>query len=405
MKIIDVENHQQNPFINTRNKDLFNFREYDSYPVDHSAIKQIEFELRINTKNQREFNSFDDNFPSDLKRIIYEDSTALKNCLINYFEKNIKFFYELKNTNNKENKINHIESNAYSNINEKNIGNLTSNKDDVYIESLSHIFSKLLDDNKCETELDEVHYKNNINFNTIKKNPENENKFFYILLPLYACYFFNNMDSSLWNSKRQEITENGILISNISRNLEKKLNDTEIEFDRIELNEPSGSNSLNISSKKRNSEKGSKKNSNILTDYTHFIQGDNYDQSDSSIIFIKNYNQNLFFNDFINNYEESFFKILSPFPFSNSQCKTNRILIEDIKNGDFIIFRIKIFGCIFQNYLEKILFCLENIFDSFTFSINHFYKTPAFHLANDTLNQSNDNVKYENKKYFIKIKK
>ena len=47
LKIIDVENHQQNPFINTRNKDLFNFREYDSYPVDHSAIKQIEFELRI----------------------------------------------------------------------------------------------------------------------------------------------------------------------------------------------------------------------------------------------------------------------------------------------------------------------------------------------------------------------
>jgi len=427
-KILQNDSEITDPLKNlkkNKKKDIFNYLEFENYPCDHSAIKQIDFDLKIDLShlvtevNNRNFNNENSStnviFNKKTANDFSNEISAYKNSLLNYFYKNLLFYYEFKNTNNNNNegKINNIEvNNNFLNNCEKMGSKITSTKEDIYIESLNYIFAKLL-----ETNSDTLSKSGLYNISSTFEN-EKENKFFYILLPLYACYFFNNLDTPFWDARKENIKESGILISNISKNMEKKINDNEIEFERIdanfsELNNLASTNGI-ISRRKnsesrsiRNANSNSNNNINYISDYTRYIQGDNYEaNNDSSIIYIKNFNQILFFNQFINSYEENSFKIISPFPFANSQCLTNQFFIDVFKNEEnSFTFKIKIIGFVFQTQLKKLLTNFQKISETFSFNIYHFYKTTAFHLVNENLKYPIENVKYENKKFYVRTKK
>ena len=415
-EIGDVKNNRK-----PKSKDPFTYLEFEQYPCDHSAMKQLDFELKIclaqRTPEKLKRNTNDENTTNNIfknnKEILNDFSkeiSAWKNNLLNYFNKNILFYYELKNSNGNESKLNHLEANnSYINNNDKIGSKIATIKEDAYIESLNYIFSKLLESNNQNI----LERKFN-NFSNRRQN-ENENNFFYILLPLYACYFFNNLESKSWDTRKENLNENGILISNVSRNLEKKINDKGIAYEKIDasLTDISNNNHGYFSRRKysesksvRSTTNNTNSSFNYINDYSHFIQGDyNEIGSDSSIIYIKNYNQVLFFNEFINSYEESYFRIISPFPFANSRCLTNQFFIDVFRNEDCFVFKGKIIGCIFQNQLKKLLEFFQEISECFSFSINHYHKTPAFHLINEKLKQPMENVKYQNKKFYVRAKK
>lgn len=431
-KIIEKENEIGDANKNkqkVKNKDPFNYIEFEEYPCDHSALKQIDFDLKIcfgqRTPEKLKRNCTDENSSSNalgankhIGQDFSKEISAMKNIIFNYFNKNILIYYVFKNSNNgNESKVNHLEANNnYMNNNDKIGSKIASAKEDTYIESLNYIFSKLLESNS-----DEIPSSKFNNFTTKSKN-ENENKFFYILLPLYACYFFNNLESELWENRKQLLNENGILISNVSRNLEKKINDKGITYEKIDsnfsdlaINSFNNNNNNGNSSRRKLSESKSVRsnnnnnnsNFNYINNYSHFIQGD-YNElgSDSSIIYIKNFNQILFFNEFINTYEESYFRIISPYPFANSHCTLNQFHVDVHKNDESnFTFKVKIIGCIFQTQLKKLLEFFQGISESFAFGIHHYHKTPAFHLVSDKLKQTIENVKYENKKFYVRAKK
>lgn len=429
-KIIENEGEISDAIKNNKkakSKDPYTYIEFEQYPCDHSAVKQLDFDLKVSfgkrTPEKLKRNSNDENVSSnvlnankDLSHDFSKEISAMKNILFNYFNKNILFYYEFKNSNNgNENKVNHMEaSNSFINNNDKIGSKIASTKEDTYIESLNYIFSKLLESND-----DEVLKSKFNNFSARGENDQ-ENKFFYILLPLYACYFFNNLESNTWENRKEILNENGILISNVSRNLEKKINDKEISYEKIDanFNDLAINTNQTYASRRKNSESKSMRNThnansnnsnglNLINNYSHFIQGDyNEIGSDSSIIYIKNYNQVLFFNEFINFYEESYFRIISPFPFANSQCVTNQFYIDVFRNEDSIFtFKVKIIGCVFQTQLIKMLDFFQEYSESFAFGIHHYHKTPAFHLINEKLKQPIENVRYENKKFYIRAKK
>ena len=53
-KILENETENIDPLKNiknNKNKDLFNYQEYPKYPCDHSVMKQIDFDVKININN------------------------------------------------------------------------------------------------------------------------------------------------------------------------------------------------------------------------------------------------------------------------------------------------------------------------------------------------------------------
>lgn len=451
--IIDSETNDEDPLNNfkkNKKKEAFVYNDYDSYPFDHSAIKHIDFDIKISLdkfesvhqkinnvnnitiQNLKKFNAMD-YLTNNPKNDYSHEISALKNSLLNYFHKNILFYYEFENPKSLMNKTRELDNDSFgSNSENMNGAKIASYKDDVYVDALNHIFSSILDsknnDKFSARVLSTFSHKSGGQFSNSTFPSEsideasglnNENKFFYIVLPLYACYFFNNLNSTLWKDRKEIISENGILISNMSKNLQKKLEDCEIEFTHISrnlrdvgMNNNSTSagnnhNSLhNTNSRKKQVDKNNKNTTAILADYSNiYIQADNAEGAESSIIYIKNFNQILYFNEFLNSHEESNFKILSPFPFSNSQCKKNHFTLEIMNNKEIFSVKIKIIGCIFQNHLRKLLFLLESISNEFCFSINQFYKTPPFYLCNEKLNHPVEHIKFEKNKYLIRVKK
>ena len=95
-----------------------------------------------------------------------------------------------------------------------------------------------------------------------------------------------------------------------------------------------------------------------LSEYASFIQGHG-NENESFVFYIKNYDQILFFNEFLNTYEESYFKVFSPLPIVNSSCRRNNFIVDVVKNDDGgISIKIKI---IITSILIK-FFINENFF-------------------------------------------
>jgi len=389
-------------------KDSYNYQEFNEYPFDHSLIKQVEFEVKLNFDlfevpllpekvNVFGIKKTDEKVNNNNNNNINYDLSAIKNKIINFLTNKILFYYEFKNVNQNESKINRIDINPINNnyANWNSFGkdlvdvNCTTQKEDNYLEAMNYIFCKISED-------------------SIK---EKENKFFYICLPLYSCYFFNNLDSPLWKNRNEDINERGVFISNLSKNMEKKLNDADIEYHKI--NADLRSLETQINPKRKTSEKDKEKsNTNItrmdyLSEYASFIQGSNANENnyESCVLFIKNYDQNLFFNEFLNTYEDSYFKLFSPLPFVNSSCRKNNFIVDIVKNEDGITLKIKIIGCLFQTYLKYVIDFLKEISKNFNFNIVHYYKTPSFHMLNKYLKNPIEFCKYENEKFFVRLRK
>ena len=117
------------------------------------------------------------------------------------------------------------------------------------------------------------------------------------------------------------------------------------------------------------------------------------------------FDQILFFNEFLNTYEESYFKLFSPLPFANSSCRRNNFIVDVVKNENEISVKIKLIGCVFQTYLKNVIEYLKEISNNFTFNVVHYYKTPSFHLLNKNLKNPIDFCKYENKKFSVRLRK
>jgi hypothetical protein len=397
------ENENSNILKKNNIKDSYNYQEFNEYPFDHSLIKQVEFEVKLNfdlfevpllSENVNDYGMKKNDGKLKINNNKNYDISAIKNKIINFLSNKILFYYEYKNVNENESKLNRIDINPLNNNNGfgKDIAdvNSTTQKEDNYLEAMNYIFSKISEDS----------------------TNEKENKFFYICLPLYSCYFFNNLESNLWKNRNEDINERGVFISNLSKNIEKKLNDADIEYHKI--NADLRSLETQINPKRRTTEKDKEKSNNNITrmdylsEYASFIQGSNANENnyESCVLFIKNYDQNLFFNEFLNTYEDSYFKVFSPIPFVNSSCRKNNFIVDVVKNEYGISIKIKLIGCLFQTYLKYVIdFLLKEISNNFNFNIVHFYKTPLFHMLNKNLKSPIEFCKYENEKFFVRLRK
>lgn len=395
------ENFNSNLLKKNNLKDSFLYEEFEEYPYDHSLIKQIEFDVEMNMENFEDFilnENKDFNLKETFRKEKSYDFLAIKNLIMNFLKEKILFYYEFRNFNEKEGNPESFDIKSINNLENSDI-KYTSIKENSYLEALNYIFCKISE--KFKKEKKNSSQKESNFLNNSDKLLFNENKFFYICLPLYSCYFFNNLESDLWKNKNNDINERGVLLSNLSKNLEKKLNDSDIDFQKInaELTR------FETLQRKKTSEKTFKSGMNYLNDYASFIQGNDNESNESCILYIKNFHQNIFFNEFLNSYGESYFKIFSPLAFANSSCKNNNFLVEIVKTPEKTSLKIKIIGCVFQNYLKNIIGYLKEISTSFNFSIVHFYKTPSFHLMNKLLKNPIDFCKYENKKFYVRLKK
>ena len=84
------------------------------------------------------------------------DISAIKNKIINFLSNKILFYYEYKNVNENESKLNRIDINPLNNNNGfgKDIAdvNSTTQKEDNYLEAMNYIFSKISEDSTNEKE-------------------------------------------------------------------------------------------------------------------------------------------------------------------------------------------------------------------------------------------------------------
>jgi len=302
----------------------------DSFLYDHSIIREIDINITIElTQLDKEL--------EELKK---------------FFETQSFVYYEYTNVAiHKENIVSYMETNKYEHFFENSSDYFDKNKNQVinytnYVEALISLLK---------------------NFNS------NESSF-YLLTPLISIYFFKILTKSrVWNNKHVSINESGILISNAFNDMEKKLNDNGVRFNKIT---------------QKQAKKDKKKNNKRQIDdiYSQYQQvNDNFEERSNSLLYIKNYYVQQFFNYFLNEYEDKYFKVMSQFPFENGQYKTCTVRFETMNRNDKSIICIKIFGCLFSNQLETIIDNLQEKYSCFTLKITHFYRTNGFYIINSKL--------------------
>lgn len=302
----------------------------ENFLYDHSIIKQLDINITI------DFSQLD------------KDLEELKT----FFESQNLVYYEYTNAaSHKDNLVSHMETNKYEYYFENTSDNFDKNKNQVinytnYAEALISLLK---------------------NFNT------NESSF-YLITPLISIYFFKiNPKSGIWINKHLSINESGILISNAFNDMEKKLNDFGVRFSKIT---------------QKQMKKDKKKNGKVQIDdiYSQYHQvNDNFEERSNSLIYMKNYFIQHFFNFFINEYEDKYFKVMSQFPFENCQYKTCKVQFETFSKNEKSNICIKILGCLFSNQLELIIDFLQEKFSSFSLKITHFYRTNGFYIINSKL--------------------
>ncbi len=383
--IIELEqgnNNSQSLFNQDLQKDIkLTHQDFGSeFPIDHSFLKQIEIEIPLNScrinlnskyKNKKNENSDD------------EIAKQKKELLNQHFENNPIVYYEFTNSkaqinstsvsstlstldlNNFQNLYDHL----YSNNNHK----IDFEKDMNYIEVMSSVYQKFLN--------------HNVNKDII-------NDFFYIVSPLICFYFFklssdNPLYKSCWEACNSGIKSSGLLISNMYSNLENKLRDYEIKIFELKSNNTGKTNSKKIKH---------------LTNLEKFQFVGNYDELDQTNPYLISgaKDTNSYFNMIINDFEDNFFKIFTPFPFQSATYRTSKISIEYTKNEFKSCLNIKVKGCIFHYQVKEILSILEKEFSKYSIKLHYFPKTQTFFSANSKLYVSVEKVEYQDESYFFR---
>ena len=229
--------------------------------------------------------------------------------------------------------------------------------------------------------------------NNQKDSKQNTNQeFFYIVSPLISFYFFKlNSNQSYWNNLHSSINNSGVLISNIYNHLENKLKENGIVYHPI----------IKLQSITKSISKKAKHNTNL--DKFQFVGNyEELDQAHNSLVYIKNTHSNLFFNLLVNDFEDNFFKIFSPYPFQSSIYKTCKISVEFIKYENKTSLFIRILGCTFHYKIKEIMTMLENEFNEFSVKLQHFPKTQSYYVVNSKLNIAVEKIEYKNGDYYIK---
>jgi len=345
------------------------------FPYDHSLLKQLDIELKFEFKERIK----------DFENFIY----LMVEKINKYFEANNLEYYEFSNPRGRNISINsQIDNLNYDFLYEKNISfniagvntehnkNLKIIKNINYLTAMSSVFqsyiSKTFDDNESDS-------------------------FFYLITPLNSFYYFKYEDNFLFKNSKSEIKESGVLISNIHKAFEKNLKEYGIKFEIIPIRKDNENDNSNIP---QTGETGM----------------ENMTQASDDPIYVCNYYKILLFNYFLNEYDESSFNIYAPFSFEYStyrQCKV-RIELGPKKEKSFSV-NLKIFGCLFQTYLSKLINFLSDydfieaefknkINYSFNLKFHHFMKTGSFFIMNKKLNNVVDKISYQDEYYKIYFK-
>lgn len=129
----------------------------------------------------------------------------------------------------------------------------------------------------------------------------------------------------------------------------------------------------------------------------------NATDSSQSLFYIKNYYKTLLFNFLLNEYEQHFFKIFSPFSFESSNFRQCKLQIDSFIKNDKVHLNLKIFGCVFYDGLDKLINFLSANFSSFSMKLSHFMKsTNYFYKINPKLKTQMERVEYRNNTFYIK---
>jgi hypothetical protein len=283
-------------------------------------------------------------------KVPIENSTSRQdiiNLIINFFTENVFSYYQF--THAAAQKTGALMNRDY--IYERNLKDHKSqNIDYNYIEAMPKILSTFID------------HKENKNLN-----------FFYIVTKLFSMYYFMQNDASkpLWKGKSGTLTKSGLIITNYQAAFEKKLKDNGILYDV--LNKP-----------KYNTK-----------------SSDSGEDSYNKLLYISGYYQVLFYNFFLNDYENNSFDIYSSFAFNGGYFKQNKIQIDKIEINDKMELTFTLYGCIFHKEIKFITDFLKQRVDVFYINYTHLSNTTLNHVYHDNLKHSIKRVEFKDNKYYI----
>jgi hypothetical protein len=195
------------------------------------------------------------------------------------------------------------------------------------------------------------------------KNSKEAN-FFYIVTKLFSMYFYNAPRDQTVDCK--DYLRSGVLITNFSPSFEKKLKDNDIDFTVI-----------------------NKANKNRA------------DTGFNSLIYIREYYQVLFFNLFLNEYENFVFDIYSSFPFNSGLFKQNKIQLDKHEINDTVELTFTIYGCVFHKEIQFICQFLKDKVQGFHMNFMHLTNTTYYHVLVIELQNSIKRVEFKDNKYKI----
>lgn len=359
---------------NNKNKLISQYVSFKKFPYDHSLSKQIDIEIVLERKNKK-IDSDEDEEKNDKsnsksyskskksnkqKQSNFPDNEELiKICkkiegALNLFFKKCPFiYYEFSNPKGRMNFINSSIDNInydflyekHANVNLNSIENqnkaLSVIKDINYISAFSSVFKRFI-----RGEIMNEQFEN--------YNSQLWDNLFYIVTPMVTFYFAKFEKSEFWTRSGEEVRDTGAFISNSHRVLDKMLKDYGIAYKRIVVKK--------LENNKKNKQAPTiplysiQNNTSEVEIMSNFITDGN-NQISESLIYITKYYYTLLFNMILNEYEDSSMNIYCPFPFENSTRHNCKIQIEYFtkpESGSLSV-NLKIFGCIFNTHLMKLI--------------------------------------------------
>ena len=314
------------------------YEQFEKFEYDCSLFKVVEIEI-VSKKSEK----FDD----------------FKETMSNFFSDKDKFvYYEYSNTKN-------LTSFGMSQI------------DQISYESyFRNNFQLFFTQNKMRSKIEMLDKLRKINYitalNELYKNFILNKAFFYIITPMHSFYF--NLSETNETIKESTYSSSFTVISNTLR-LEKILDECEIGYKKIELND---------------------------NDAPHSIFNENPAVIDS--IYMTH-----FYNTFINEYKNKNFNIFAPFPFEEATTRRCKISFKTIEKKDQNIIHIQLYGCVFQTELEKVITYLTNKKThhkqseySFSLKLTRIPTTDSFYMLNKKLKRPVEKVEYKDNSFYIK---
>jgi hypothetical protein len=267
------------------------------------------------------------------------------NLIINYFTENVFSYYQYQHNPNER-----LNLEAHEYLYERGFKNESSSSLDInYIESMPKLLST---------------------FETHKHQKGNNPTFFYIATKLFSMYFFNH-DPTIFQGTNSTVSKSGVLITCFAP-LEKKLKEYGIVYQKI--------NKLYYNMRKQS------------------ISEDGF----SSLLYITDYYQVLFFNFFLNDYENYVLDVYSSFPFNSGLFKQNKVHIDRHDMDDRTELTFTMFGCIFHKEIKVISDFLQQRVKVFYLNYTtHLNSTTNFHVLNDGLKAAIKRAEFKDNKFIV----